>query len=46
MLQSIPNYSEKTMDIVCEKTNMEVASIYLRKDFLRSVYNFLEKSNG
>lgn len=30
----LPNYSEKTMDIVCEKTNMEVASISLRKDFL------------
>lgn len=51
----LPDYSEKTVDIVCEKTNMEVASISLRKDFPnakvleiaigtdRCVYNFLEK---
>lgn len=30
----VPSYSEKTMDVVCEKTNMEVCSISLRKDFL------------
>lgn len=30
----IPSYSEKTMDVVCEKSNMEVCSISLRKDFL------------
>lgn len=51
----LPDYSEKTVDIVCEKSNMEVASISLRKDFPnakvleiaigtdRCVYNFLEK---
>lgn len=30
----LPNYSEKTVDVVCEKTDMEVCSISLRKDFL------------
>lgn len=51
----LPNYSEKTVDVVCEKTNMEVCSISVRNDFPnakvlevaigtdRCVYNFLEK---
>lgn len=29
----IPDYSESTMDIVCQKTDMEVCSISKRKDF-------------
>lgn len=29
----LPDYSERTVDVVCEKTNMEVCSISLRKDF-------------
>lgn len=52
----LPDYSEKTVDVVCEKTNMEVCSISLRKDFPdakvlevaigtdRCVYNFLVKT--
>ena len=51
----VPDYSEKTIDIVCEKSNMEVCSISVRNDFPgakvleiaigtdRCVYNFLEK---
>lgn len=51
----LPDYSESTTDIVCEKTNMEVCSISKRKDFSqgkvlevaigtdRCVFNFLEK---
>lgn len=53
----LPNYSEKTVDVVCEKTDMEVCSISVRNDFPnakvlevaigtdRCVYNFLEKAN-
>lgn len=52
----LPDYSEKTIDVICEKTNMEIASISVRKDFEnakvleiaigtdRCVYNFLHKS--
>jgi len=52
----LPDYSERTVDVVCEKTNMEVCSISLRKDFPnakvlevaigtdRCVYNFLVKT--
>lgn len=51
----LPSYSERTRDIVCEKTDMEVCSVSLRKDFEdakvleiaigtdRCVYNFLCK---
>lgn len=51
----LPDYSESTTDIICEKTNMEVCSISKRKDFSqgkvlevavgtdRCVFNFLEK---
>lgn len=51
----LPDYSEKTADIVCEKSGMEVCSISIRKDFPnakvleiaigtdRCVYNHLEK---
>lgn len=51
----LPDYSESTTDIICEKTNMEVASISKRKDFPaakilevaigtdRCVFNFLQK---
>lgn len=51
----LPDYAESTTDIVCEKTNMEVASISKRKDFSgakvlevaigtdRCVYNFMGK---
>jgi glycyl-tRNA synthetase len=52
----LPDYSERTVDVVCEKTNMEVCSISVRKDFPnarvlevaigsdRCVYNFLVKT--
>lgn len=30
----LPDYSEKTVDVVCEASNMEVCSISVRKDFL------------
>lgn len=52
----LPDYSERTVDVICEKTDMEVCSISLRKDFPnakvlevavgtdRCVYNFLEKN--
>jgi glycyl-tRNA synthetase len=51
----LPDYSELTMDVVCDKTSMEVCSISKRKDFPlakilevaigtdRCVYNFLNK---
>ena len=51
----LPDYSESTMDIICEKNNMEVASISKRKDLSglkvlevaigtdRCVYNYLNK---
>lgn len=51
----IPDYSESTTDIICEKSNMEVCSISKRKDFPslkilevavgtdRCVFNFLNK---
>jgi glycyl-tRNA synthetase len=51
----LPDYSEQTTDIICDKTNMEVCSISKRKDFPlakilevaigtdRCVYNFLNK---
>lgn len=51
----LPDYSEQTTDIVCERSNMEVCSISKRKDFPlakilevaigtdRCVYNFLYK---
>jgi glycyl-tRNA synthetase len=51
----LPDYSEKTIDVVCNKSNMEVCSISLRKDFPnakvleiaigtdRCVYNFTNK---
>lgn len=29
----LPDYSEETIDVVCERTNMEVCSISKRKDF-------------
>jgi glycyl-tRNA synthetase len=29
----LPDYSEKTVDVICDKTNMEICSISLRKDF-------------
>lgn len=53
----LPDYSEKTVDVICEKTNMEVCSISVRKDFAnakvlevaigtdRCVYNFVERTN-
>lgn len=52
----LPDYSEETVDVVCEANNMEVVSISKRKDFPdakvlevavgtdRCVYNFLLKS--
>jgi len=51
----LPSYSEKTLDIVCDKTSMEICSISKRKDFPgakilevaigtdRCVFNFLNK---
>lgn len=51
----LPDYSESTTDIICEKTNMEVCSISKRKDFPlakileiaigtdRCVFNFQQK---
>lgn len=51
----LPDYSESTMDIICEKNSMEVCSISKRKDLSglkvlevaigtdRCVYNFLNK---
>ena len=51
----LPDYSELTMDIVCEQSNMEVCSISKRKDFPtakilevaigtdRCIYNFQNK---
>ena len=51
----LPDYSESTMDIICEKNSMEVASISKRKDLSglkvlevaigtdRCVYNYLNK---
>lgn len=54
----LPDYSERTVDVICEKTNMEVCSISVRKDFPnakvleiaigsdRCVYNFLERTEG
>lgn len=51
----LPDYSEQTTDIICDKTSMEVCSISKRKDFPlakilevaigtdRCVYNFLNK---
>lgn len=51
----LPDYSEETTDIVCEKTNMEVCSMSKRKDFPgykvievaigtdRCIYNFQNK---
>lgn len=53
----LPDYSEQTMDIVCQRTNMEVCSMSKRKDLEvykvieiaigtdRCVYNFQEKQN-
>lgn len=53
----LPDYSERTVDVVCERNNMEVCSISIRKDFPnakvlevaigtdRCVYSFLEKEN-
>lgn len=35
----LPNYSEKTVDIVCKNNNMEVCSISLRNDFKRTAAN-------
>ena len=52
----LPDYSESTTDIVCEKSDMEVCSISKRKDFSlakilevaigtdRCIYNFQNKS--
>lgn len=40
----IPDYSEGTMDIICNKTNMEVSSISKRKDF--DGYKVLEIAIG
>jgi glycyl-tRNA synthetase len=54
----LPDYSEETIDIVCEKTNMEVCSMSKRKDFNgykvievaigtdRCIYNFNMKNNS
>jgi glycyl-tRNA synthetase len=51
----LPNYSEATIDVVCDRNSMEVCSISKRKDFPqakilevaigtdRCVYNFLNK---
>ncbi len=51
----LPDYSEETIDIICEKSNMEVCSISKRKDFPgakilevaigtdRLIYNFINK---
>jgi glycyl-tRNA synthetase len=51
----LPSYSERTLDIICDKTNMEVGSISKRTDFPnakileiaigtdRCVYNFLNR---
>lgn len=51
----LPDYSEETMDIICNHTNMEVCSISKRKDFEgfkvleiaigtdRCIYNFYNK---
>lgn len=51
----LPDYSEATIDVICDKTSMEVCSISKRKDFPqakilevaigtdRCVYNFLNK---
>lgn len=51
----IPDYSEETMDIICNKSDMEVCSMSKRKDFPgykvieiaigtdRCIYNFLNK---
>jgi glycyl-tRNA synthetase len=51
----LPSYSESTMDIICNKTNMEICSISKRNDFAgakvleiaigtdRCVYNFLDR---
>jgi glycyl-tRNA synthetase len=51
----LPDYSEETMDIICEKTNMEVCSMSKRKDLEgykvieiaigtdRCIYNFQQK---
>lgn len=51
----LPDYSESTTDIICEKNDMEVCSISKRKDFPgakllevaigtdRCIYNFLQK---
>ena len=55
MSDRLPNYSEETTDIVCEKTNMEVCSMSKRKDLDgykvieiaigtdRCIYNFQNK---
>jgi glycyl-tRNA synthetase len=40
----LPDYSEETMDIICESTNMEVCSISKRKDF--EPYKVLEVAIG
>jgi glycyl-tRNA synthetase len=34
----LPDYSERTTDVICEKTNMEVCSISSRKDFVSKVF--------
>ena len=51
----LPNYSEETMDIICEKSNMEICSMSKRKDLHgykvieiaigtdRCIYNFQNK---
>lgn len=51
----LPDYSEETVDIICDKTGMEVCSMSKRKDFPnakvlevaigtdRCVFNFMEK---
>lgn len=53
----LPDYAESTMDVICEKSNMEVCSISKRKDFPlakilevaigtdRCVYNFQLKNS-
>ena len=42
----LPDYSERTVDIICEKTNMEVCSISQRKDFEWTNNNVVSKGKN
>jgi glycyl-tRNA synthetase len=42
----LPSYSEQTIDVVCEKTNMEVCSMSKRTDFPIEDINVLEIALG